>query len=494
MKRKELLLSFDSSVRFIFSHSALKEGWDNPNIFQICTLVNNKDTFTKRQKIGRGLRLAVNQDGERITHQKDETINVLTVIANESYDEFASALQLEIQEECGIKFGHLEENSFQNIVICREDEDIQLGYEASKYIFDFMINKGYLSSKGNKKGKINEKLKRCIVDEKVEIPLQYEGIKDEIINVIKRAIRRLPIGNNKDRVVIKQRKEILLSQEFTDLWDRIKQKTIYRVESNDEKFIDICLKKMEDLKPRRSKINIDRVDIEIKCKGVEIEYKDTIKQNLKQKTYKLPDLIRDIQDATMITRYTIIHILLKANKWDLFKLNPNQFIEKTIKIFNSAKRELIVDEIKYEKVDDYYHKSQFEIEKDILIGYLKKNAIATSEENQKSLYNYILYDSYIEKKFAEKLEKDEEVKVYVKLPSWFEIDTPIGGYNPDWAIPMEENDIKKLYFVVETKGSLDDDDLRKRERDKINCAKEHFKALESGIRYVVETDFDDIKE
>ncbi|EGT5419398.1 hypothetical protein CUA89_02075 [Clostridioides difficile] len=154
MKRKELLLSFDSSVRFIFSHSALKEGWDNPNIFQICTLVNNKDTFTKRQKIGRGLRLAVNQDGERITHQKDETVNVLTVIANESYDEFASALQLEIQEECGIKFGHLEENSFQNIVICREDKDIQLGYEASKYIFDFMINKGYLSSKGNKKGRL----------------------------------------------------------------------------------------------------------------------------------------------------------------------------------------------------------------------------------------------------------------------------------------------------------------------------------------------------
>lgn len=495
MKRKELLLSFDSSVRFIFSHSALKEGWDNPNVFQICTLVDTKDTFTKRQKIGRGLRLAVNQDGERVTHQKDETVNVLTVIANESYEEFASTLQSEIQEECGIKFGHLEENAFQNIVVYKDDEDTQLGYEASKEIFEFMVDKGYISSKGASKGKINESLKRAIVNETVEVPAQYEDIKEEIINVIKKSTRRLPIENTKDKVIIKPRKGVLLSPEFKDLWDRIKQKTTYRVEFDDERFTKLCLEKMEELRPRRSKINIDRVDIEINRKGVEVEFKDTIKQDLQQRTYRLPDLIREIQDATMITRSTIIDILLKADKWELFKLNPHQFIEKTIKIFNSVKRELIVDGIKYEKIDDYYEQSQFEVEKeeDALVGYLEKNAVATRDEDPRSLYTHVLYDSDIEKDFVERLERDEEVKLYVKLPGWFTVDTPLGGYNPDWAILMEKDDVKKLYFVVETKGSLEDDDLRRRERDKIRCANKHFKVLESDVSYEVATDFNDIK-
>ena len=496
MKRKELLLSFDSSVRFIFSHSALKEGWDNPNVFQICTLVDTKDTFTKRQKIGRGLRLAVNQDGERVTHQKDETVNVLTVIANESYEEFASTLQSEIQEECGIKFGHLEENAFQNIVVYKDDEDTQLGYEASKEIFEFLVDKGYISSKGASKGKINESLKRAIVNETVEVPAQYEDIKEEIINVIKKSTRRLPIENTKDKVIIKPRKGVLLSPEFKDLWDRIKQKTTYRVEFDDERFTKLCLEKMEELRPRRSKINIDRVDIEINRKGVEVEFKDTIKQDLQQRTYRLPDLIREIQDATMITRSTIIDILLKADKWELFKLNPHQFIEKTIKIFNSAKRELIVDGIKYEKIDDYYEQSQFEVEKeeDALVGYLEKNAVATRDEDPRSLYTHVLYDSDIEKDFVERLENDEEVRLYVKLPGWFTVDTPLGGYNPDWAILMEKEDIKKLYFVVETKGSLEDDDLRRRERDKIRCAKKHFKVLESDVVYEVATDFDEVKD
>lgn len=496
MKRKELLLSFDSSVRFIFSHSALKEGWDNPNVFQICTLVDTKDTFTKRQKIGRGLRLAVNQDGERVTHQKDETVNVLTVIANESYEEFASTLQSEIQEECGIKFGHLEENAFQNIVVYKDDEDTQLGYEASKEIFEFMMGKGYISSKGASKGKINENLKRAIVDETVEVPTQYEDIKEDIINVIKKSTRRLPIENTKNKVVIKPRKEVLLSPEFKDLWDRIKQKTTYRVEFNDELFVSKCLEKMDELRPRRSKINIDRVDIEIKRKGVEVDFKDTIKQDLQQRTYRLPDLIREIQDATMITRSTIIDILLKADKWELFKLNPHQFIEKTIKIFNSVKRELIVEGIKYEKIDDYYQQSQFEVEKDedALVGYLEKNAIATSDDNPRSLYTHVLYDSGVERDFVERLENDEEVKLYVKLPSWFTVDTPLGGYNPDWAILMEKDDVKKLYFVIETKGSLEDDDLRRREKDKIRCAKKHFKVLESDIVYDVATDFDEVKD
>lgn len=496
MKRKELLLSFDSSVRFIFSHSALKEGWDNPNVFQICTLVDTKDTFTKRQKIGRGLRLAVNQDGERVTHQKDETVNVLTVIANESYEEFASTLQSEIQEECGIKFGHLEENAFQNIVVYKDDEDTQLGYEASKEIFEFLVDKGYISSKGASKGKINESLKRAIVNETVEVPAQYEDIKEEIINVIKKSTRRLPIENTKDKVIIKPRKGVLLSPEFKDLWDRIKQKTTYRVEFDDERFTKLCLEKMEELRLRRSKINIDRVDIEINRKGVEVEFKDTIKQDLQQRTYRLPDLIREIQDATMITRSTIIDILLKADKWELFKLNPHQFIEKTIKIFNSVKRELIVDGIKYEKIDDYYEQSQFEVEKeeDALVGYLEKNAVATREEDPRSLYTHVLYDSDIEKDFVERLENDEEVRLYVKLPGWFTVDTPLGGYNPDWAILMEKEDIKKLYFVVETKGSLEDDDLRRRERDKIRCAKKHFKVLESDVVYEVATDFDEVKD
>lgn len=496
MKRKELLLSFDSSVRFIFSHSALKEGWDNPNVFQICTLVDNKDSFTKRQKIGRGLRLAVNQDGERVSHQKDETVNVLTVIANESYEEFAFTLQSEIQEECGIKFGHLEENSFQNIIINRNGEDEQLGYESSKEIFDYMVSKDYLKGTGPNKGMINECLKRAVVDENVEVPVQYEDIKVEITDLIKKVARRLPIGNNKDKVLVKSRKEVLLSPEFEELWRRIKQKTTYRVKFDDDRFVKLCLEKMNELKYRRSKVNIDRVDIEIKRQGIDVEYKDTIKQDLKQKNYKLPDLIREIQDDTMITRSTIIDILIKADKWDLFKLNPHQFIKKIIKIFNSVKREIIVEGIKYEKINDNYLQSQLNIEsdEDAIIGYLEKNAIATKDDDAKSLYTHILYDSDVEKEFVKRLEKDEYVKLYVKLPGWFVVDTPVGDYNPDWAILMDKDGEKKLYFVVETKGSLEDEDLRGREKSKIRCAKKHFNALESGVQYEVATDFDEIKE
>ncbi|MGU9347596.1 restriction endonuclease [Clostridium perfringens] len=488
MKKKELLLSFDSSVRFIFSHSALKEGWDNPNVFQICTLVDTKDTFTKRQKIGRGLRLCVNQEGERITHEKEQGVNTLTVIANESYEEFASTLQSEIQEDCGIKFGYLEENAFINIIRTKDDEEIQIGYEASKEIYNFMIEEGYIS----KQGKINEKLKRDIVDENVKLPIQYEDVKEDVISIVKKSTKRLPIENSNNRVEVKLRKRVFETENFKELWNRINQKTTYRVNFDDELFKSLCLEELENLKIKKRKINIDKADIEIERKGVEAEYKDTIRQDLKEKQYKLPDIIRELQDLTMLTRAVIIDILIKADKWDLFRMNPHQFIENVAKILNSKKKEVMVKGVEYFKIDEIYSAERFEKDdEDPLIGYLKRNAVQIDEDNSPSLYNYVVCDSDTEKHFVEQLEKDENVKLYIKLPGWFLIETPFGNYNPDWAILMEKDDIKKLYFVAETKGSLNKEDLRAKEDSKIKCARKHFKLL-NEVEYDVVTSLSEI--
>ena len=491
MKNKELLLDRNpkkSPVRFIFSHSALREGWDNPNVFQICTLVDTKDTFTKRQKIGRGLRLCVNQEGERITHEKEQGVNTLTVIANESYEEFASTLQSEIQEDCGIKFGCLEENAFTNIIRTKDDEEIQIGYEASKEIYNFMIEEGYIS----KQGKINEKLKRDIVDENVKLPIQYEDVKEDVISIVKKSTKRLPIENSNNRVEVKLRKRVFETENFKELWNRINQKTTYRVNFDDELFKSLCLEELENLKIKKRKINIDKADIEIERKGVEAEYKDTIRQDLKEKQYKLPDIIRELQDLTMLTRAVIIDILIKADKWDLFRMNPHQFIENVAKILNSKKKEVMVKGVEYFKIDEIYSAERFEKDdEDPLIGYLKRNAVQIDEDNSPSLYNYVVCDSDTEKHFVEQLEKDENVKLYIKLPGWFLIETPFGNYNPDWAILMEKDDIKKLYFVAETKGSLNKEDLRAKEDGKIKCARKHFKLL-NEVEYDVVTSLDEI--
>jgi type III restriction enzyme len=486
MKDKEELLNFDKDLRFIFSHSALKEGWDNPNVFQICTLINSGNEFTKRQKIGRGLRLAVDQNGDRT---KGHETNILTVIANESYEDFAATLQKEISDETGVKFGIIEEHSFANIIEKKENQEEaeEVGYETSKKIFDYLKSKDYI----NKKGKVQEKLKRDLKEENFEIPEEFNDIKEDIINVIKNSTRKLEVSKKEDEVKVKINKRIYLDPEFEKLWDKIKYKTTYSVNIDIEKLIDNCSRAIKTMPPvPKIKLVSRKVDVDVNKSGVQTENERISYLKHGAKDFNIPDVLRYIQEYTSLTRKTIADILNEADVYDQFIKNPQKFMEKVVEIINSHKKRLLVDGIKYERIGDeqYCKQELFEVEE--LKGYLNSNLINST----KSPYTQVFYDSKIEKEFAEKMEYDPEVKIYAKLPDKFIIDTPFGGYNPDWVILMNINGKEKLYFVVETKGNLDINQLRFSEDGKIKCGEKHFKALKTSVDYRKASYYDEFKK
>lgn len=498
MRNKEQLLDLKERLRFIFSHSALKEGWDNPNIFQICTLIDTVDTFTKRQKIGRGLRLCVNQEGERITFDKFEDadmVNLLTVIANESYEEFANTLQKEIEDETGVKFGYIEKHSFANInreVVVQEDKIVEpIGYEKSEELFNYLVKNNYL----NKSGKIQEKLKEGLVSDDFDVPQEFKDIKEDIEVVIKKSIKKLPLYNKKDEVKVKLNKRIYLGEEFKVLWDKIKYKTTYSVDIDTDELIKQSIKALKEMSEiKRIKVVNEKADIHVDRKGVSAEA-TAVKASSVEVKYILPDIITYLQDSTRLTRKTIVDILINSDRLDEFEKNPQAFMEGVAKEINRVKKNLIVDGIKYERIGDEVYYTQELFDDKEIIGYMKANAVKV--ENEKSVYSHIIYDSDIEKDFAERLDKDPDVKLFVKLPSWFKIETPLGYYNPDWALLIEKDNEEKLYFVVETKGTTDKDGLREKEDGKITCGKKHFEALnlevEIPVKYEVQSDYKKFK-
>jgi type III restriction enzyme len=477
MKDKERLLSFDSKLRFIFSHSALREGWDNPNVFQICTLNETKSEVKKRQEIGRGLRLCVNQKGER---QYGFSINTLTVIANESYEEFADALQKEYETESGIRFGVVETHLFANIPIKQEDGSVKyLGQEASEAIFNSFLDNGYI----NKAGKVQDKLKIAIKDNKLNVPQEYEFVKTEITALARKVCKSLNIKNNSDKRTIKLNKQVYLDPEFKDLWDRIKYKTTYSVDFDSGKLIEECCNEMQkSLSVSSAKLIYTKAGLDINAGGVVAKESDRYAVGLDNLHENLPDIIAYLQNETNLTRKTIVKILLRSKTLHLFKKNPQRYMEQVAQIITAEMRQMIVDGIKYTKIgdDEYYAQELFECEE--LTGYLYKNMI----ESKKSVYEYVVYDSANEENFAKSFENNKSVKLYAKLPSWFTIPTPLGSYNPDWAVLIEADGKDKLYFVLETKADTMFDALRPTESAKIKCGKKHFEALGN------EVDFEDI--
>ena len=474
MRDKERLLSFDTKLRFIFSHSALREGWDNPNVFQICTLNETKSEVKKRQEIGRGLRLCVNQDGER---QYGSFINTLTVIANESYEEFAEALQKEYETESGIRFGIVENHLFANIPVKQEDGSISyLGQEASEAIFKAFLNNGYI----NENGEIQAELKTAIKDNNLVVPEEYEHVKAEITALANKVCSGLKIKNNSDKRTIKLNKRVYLDPEFKELWNRVKYKTTYSVDFDSEKLIDKCCHEMQrSLSVSSPKLIFTKAGIDISAGGVWAEESDRYAVALETKQENLPDIIAYLQNVTNLTRKTIVEILLKSRTLHLFKKNPQRYMEQVAQIITAEMRHMIVDGIKYTKIgdDEYYAQELFESEE--LIGYLSKNMM----ESKKSVYEYVVYDSANEEKFARSFENNSKVKLYAKLPGWFTIPTPLGSYNPDWAVLIDADGKDKLYFVLETKADTMFDALRPTERAKIECGKKHFEALGTEVGF-----------
>lgn len=466
MKNKEKLLSFSNPVRFIFSHSALKEGWDNPNVFQICSLREMGSERERRQTLGRGLRLCVNQEGERV---RDDSINILTVVASENYEAYAERLQSEIENETGIRFGIIEKDAFAHVVTNSGSESKAIGVSGSNEIWTWLITEGYLE----KSGKISKSLSKALHENTFILMEKYLSVQKHIEAILHKSNTRLNINNAEERVKVKYRKENFNSPYFNELWKRIKYKTVYKLDFSEEKLVEACAKSIEEMPAvDKATLSFSKAVITKDRSGLDVKVlvNGTTTSVIEVSGQQLPDLLSVLQDKTGLTRRSLVQILKESGRINDFIKNPNSFIKEVITRINYVKSLSIIDGIKYYPISSENYAQSLFNEKE-LTGYTRRMFKA----GNKSLHEYINVDSDIEREFAKDLEMQEEVKLYTKLPNWFKIPTPLGNYNPDWALVINKNGEDNIYFVVETKSNLLT--LRDNESGKIKCGEAHFESL-----------------
>lgn len=483
MRDKERLLDPNVALRFIFSHSALREGWDNPNVFQICTLNESQSVEKKRQEIGRGLRLPVHQSGERV---HDETVNRLTVIANESYEEFARTLQSEFEEDFGIQFGRVEKIAFAKLLRRAEDgTETVLGQDESVKLWTDLVANGYLNATGD----ILEKFDPKNPHFDLKVSAAFTALKAEIVDEINRKLFKNRIVNARDRRELKFRKEVQLSAEFQALWDKIKHRTRYRVTFGTADLIERALARIKLIEPIKApRVATTVVEVEITDAGVAADKQIATRVRDMEQVKVLPDILAFLQKETELTRHTLAAILKRSGRLAEFKVNPQAFMAAVAKEISRALHDLMMEGIKYEKVGGQFWE-QSRLEQDAeegIVRYLSN--LYEVKHRDKALFDAIEYDSEVEKQFARDLDNNENVKLFVKLPSWFKIDTPIGTYNPDWAFVTERDE--KLYFVRETKSILDNEERRTKENQKISCGRKHFDTL--GVDFDVVTSLSEV--
>lgn len=464
MKEKEKLLSFSEPLKFIFSHSALREGWDNPNVFQICTLNQANSAIKKRQEIGRGLRLPVNQDGERVF---DDSINRLVVVANESYKDFAKKLQTEYEEDCGVTFGKITSNVFSKLVYEKDGAEHTLEQSDADRIFAALQTQGVLDGEG----KVTETFQPERLDFKLILPDDLQFLEIDIIDRISRYRLERHVVRHERKKSVRLNKEVFLSEDFAELWNRIKAKTVYSVVYSTEELthaVSERIKVMSTVHP--PKVQYVKAEFTTDNRGVTSREVLNTMVTVSDEVTNLPDIVTYLQRVTHLKRDTIVKVLIDiGGRLNEFKTNPQRFMDQVADVFNQELNRLSIEGIKYEKLDgEVYEMSLFEEEE--FSAYVQ-NLIKA----EKSVYERITVDSEIERSFAEALEQKDYIKLYVKLPDWFKIDTPVGTYNPDWAIVKEED--QKVYFVRETKGTLEEGKLRSLELQKIKCGKKHFGAI-----------------
>ena len=498
MKDKERLLSLKEPVRFIFSHSALKEGWDNPNVFQICTLKNSDNETKKRQEVGRGMRLCVNQNGERqdvdVLGERVFDTNILTVIASESYDDFAKKLQTEMAEACADRPIIITPNLFEGKPYTKADgTNGRFDLAQARDIYDELVCQKYV-----KKGELTAKY----YEDKRNGTLDFEELndmKDGIIAALDTVFNPSSVKPEDARKpkTANFQQENFDKKEFQNLWKRINQRTYYQVNFDTSNLVKKSIKALDDnLKVTEIRIvveggSLDNVrDKETLEAGVAMTQGNTRTIHVTEAIGKgvTYDLIGKLVTATGLTRKTIVEILkgIKPTTFYLFKMNPEEFIIKAGLIINDCKALAVIQFIKYEKLNDKFSTDIFT--ENMLRGKLGLNAI----ESTKSLYDLVVLDSMgTEKTFAESLEHEDDVVVYTKLPNGFYINTPMGKYNPDWAVAFREGSVKHVYFVAESKGNDSlNSQLRGSEESKIECARRHFKAIsDNGYIYDVARDY-----
>lgn len=494
MKNKELLLDCDpkrSPVRFIFSHSALREGWDNPNVFQICTLKQSSSEVRKRQEVGRGLRLCVNQNGERMDvsalGNEVHNINILTVIASESYDSFAKGLQTELAEAVYDRPTAVTVDLFKGKVICdiHGNEQVVDDEMAQAIYFDMVVN-GYV----DRKGALTDKYYADKANNAIKVADEVSDCVDSVVSIVDSIydIRAMQPENARDKnVELQVDPEKLAMPEFKALWQKISPKSVYVVDFDTEELVDKAIASLNrNLRVSGIFFKVESGTMnEIQSKESLLEGTSFVKESADTYTAARRihasnsvkyDLVGKLVAETGLTRKAVVAILTGIEKsvFDQFKDNPEEFIIKASDLINDEKATAIIQHITYNMLDERYDTDIFT--EPTIKGKLGVNVMKA----QRHLYDHIVYDSTNERNFAADLDINNDVAVYVKLPDSFYIATPVGRYNPDWAIAFYEGTVKHIYFVAETKGSMQSMQLRQIEESKIHCAKEHFKAISNG--------------
>lgn len=472
MKEKERLLSQDEPLRFIFSHSALREGWDNPNVFQICTLNDTASSMKKRQEIGRGLRLPVDRDGYRV---RDDSINKLFIMANESYEDFARALQTEYEVECGVVFGKVPFEEIAALTIVLDEKETAIGDAEASKIMDTLVEQGYLDLEGTILPKFDPKSGEVTL----KMPSGFEELESAVIDLLSRYQIERHIHRARNERVNKLRKEVEISEDFVELWNRIRPRTTYKVDFKTDDLVREAVKAVKEM-PRiqKPRVSLHAGNLVVNQKGVEAQTTLDTFETIELDGQPAPDILAYLQDRTYLTRSTLVRILKESDRLGDFFLNPQQYMDSVINEINHVMSHLLVSGIKYERIDSDIEGAEWEMiefKSEELIDYLK------SLEVKKSVYEYITYDSEVERRFAEQLDRREDIRLFIKLPGWFKIDTPIGAYNPDWAIVKHGDET--VYMVRETKYTKDLLKLRSEEADKVRCGEKHFEAL--GVPFEV---------
>ena len=472
MQKKEELLSPETALRFIFSHSALREGWDNPNVFQICTLNQTASSIKKRQEIGRGLRLPVDKEGKRVF---DESVNRLYVMANESDEDFARALQTEYEDECGVTFGKVPLTALARIARVIDGEEQPIGKAIADTIRTALVEQRMLEADGRIGAAFDPKKPSFTI----ALPAGLEDLKAAVIDVLASHQIERHVRRERDERTNKLRKEVIATPEFQALWDKIKAKTTYRVEFTTNDLVSragSAIKKMAKIEA--PKISIVAGKVNVVKGGVDAQLVGAGTEVINMATRGLPDVLAYLQNETELTRSTLVRILNESGRLPEIFANPQRFLDQVAGILKYELHRLLVDGIKYEKIGGKGPNSAWEqmlFKNEELVNFL------TAQPVKKAPYEYVVYDSEVEREFAQGLESRDDIRLFMKLPDWFKVDTPLGTYNPDWAIL--KHDSETIYLVRETKGTRDFLKLRTTEADKVRCGKAHFDAL--GVPFAV---------
>lgn len=490
LKDKERLLSFDEPVRFIFSHSALREGWDNPNVFVICALKHSDNTISRRQEVGRGMRLSVNQLGERMDNPATvHEINELTVVASESYKDFVSALQKDISDSLSARPRIADESYFTGKVLQTTGGDVEVTPRLAKQIYKYLLKNDYTDD-SDQITQVYHEAKR--EEQLAELPAELQPYAEQVFQLIDSvfsAAQMPEIGNDR-KAKLNPLNSNFEKKEFQALWNKINRKAAYTVHFETGELVDKCVgtldaelrvKPMQYVIERGAQLENASFDDMKSGSAFKITESSTEKYTHSVHSAVKYDLIGNLAEATQLTRSTIAGILKRLNVavFSQYKTNPEDFIAKAGTLINEQKATAIVQHIAYDPVDETHSSDIFTAEK-------PRDDFSKAFEAKHHVYDYVFTDSNIERKFVQELDASTEVAVYAKLPKSFFIPTPVGNYNPDWAIAFQEGKVKHVYFVAETKGSMSSLELRDIEKSKIACARKFFAKITSEqVKYEV---------